>query len=144
VAPSRMTRARRSSRGRNPNAWMSRIGHTGGLVTAGAHGDPAAPLAIGVYAHGVCQEIAAAGSLDRLDALVFTRRTGVHWRDRLGSTRDPPTRSAPDSRCSAVTIPVSGNREQDGPVSPDAAVPVLVVQTPRGMQLARDTTTALG
>jgi acetate kinase len=43
-----------------------------------------------------------------------------------------------------VTIPVSGNREQDGPVSPDAAVPVLVVQTPRGMQLARDATTALG
>ena len=109
------------------------------LVTAAADGDSAAALALDVYTHRVRREIAAATTnLDRLDAIVFTGEIG--W--------DQP--EVRQGICAGlgllgVPLPVTGNREQDGPVSPEgAAVPVLVVQPREERQLARDTASALG
>ena len=143
MAPSRMTRARRSSRGRNPNAWMSRIGHTGELVTAAPTviRPPRLPSASTPMASARRSLPPAAwtGSTHwcSLDALVFTGEIG--W-----DQHEIANEICAGLALLGVTIPVSGNCEQDGPVSPDAAVPVPVVHTPRGMQPARDTTTALG
>ncbi|MBB2911098.1 acetate kinase [Streptosporangium becharense] len=101
--------------------------------------DPAAALALSVFAHRVSREIAAAAtSLDRLDALVFTGEIGwdqpevrdaVCRRLALVGVR-PPVRDAADA----------ADGDADGPVSaPDAAVPVLVVRPREELQLARDT-----
>jgi acetate kinase len=102
-------------------------GDTRELVAAGRS------FALDVYTHRVRREIAAAAtSLDRLDAVVFTGEIG--W--------DQP--EVRHDICAGlgllgVPLPVGGNLEQDGPVSPPgAAVPVLVVQPREELQIARD------
>jgi acetate kinase len=115
-----------------------RSGDTRDLVAAAGEGDRDAALALAVYAHRVRREIAAAAtSLDRLDALVFTGEIG--W--------DQP--EVRHDICAGLGLlgvrpPVIGNRDDDGPVSgPGAAVPVLVVKTGEEYQLAEDTASAL-
>jgi acetate kinase len=116
-----------------------RSGDTRDLAAGAGAGDPAAALALDVYTHRVRREIAAvATGLDRLDALVFTGEIG--WN----------TPAVRDGVCAGlgllgVDAPARGNRDDDGPVSPDgAAVPVLVVQAREELQLAADTRTAVG
>jgi acetate kinase len=107
-------------------------GDTRELVAAGK------TLALDVYTHRVRREIAAAATnLDRLDAVVFTGEIG--W--------DQP--EVRHDICAGlgllgVRLPVVGNLDHDGPVSPwDAPVPVLVVEPREEVQLARDTRSAL-
>jgi acetate kinase len=92
-----------------------------------------ARLALAVYTHRVRREIAAAAtSLDRLDALVFTGEIG--W-------DQPEVREAVCAglRQLGVPLPVRGNRTDDGPVSPDGAgVPVLIVEPREDLQLAAE------
>ncbi|MFG2074325.1 acetate/propionate family kinase [Nonomuraea maritima] len=110
-----------------------RSGDTRDLVAAERDGDAAAALALRVFAHRVAREIAAAAtSLARVDALVFTGEIG--W-------DQPEVREAVCRRLGLLGVrpPVRGNRPDDGPVSPyDAAVPVLVVQVREELQLARE------
>ncbi|MEV4223163.1 acetate/propionate family kinase [Nonomuraea sp. NPDC049725] len=110
-----------------------RSGDTRDLVAAERDGDRAAGLALEVFCHRVGREIAAAAtSLDRLDALVFTGEIG--W-------DQPEVREAVCRRLGllGVATPVRGNRADDGPVSaPGAAVPVLVVEVHEELQLARE------
>ncbi|MGP3935135.1 acetate/propionate family kinase [Nonomuraea sp. KM88] len=108
-------------------------GDTRDLVKAERDGDDAAGLALRVLAHRVSREIAAAAtSLRRIDALVFTGEIG--W-------DQPEVREAVCGRLGLLGVlpPVRGNRHDDGPVSaPGAAVPVLVVQVREELQLARE------
>ncbi|TMR09259.1 acetate/propionate family kinase [Nonomuraea turkmeniaca] len=110
-----------------------RSGDTRDLVAAERDGDEAAALALGVFAHRVSREIAAAAtSLTRIDALVFTGEIG--W-------DQPEVRAAVCRRLGLLGVqpPVSANRHEDGPVSAyDAAVPVIVVQVREELQLARE------
>ncbi|MEV4756884.1 acetate kinase [Micromonospora sp. NPDC049559] len=103
-------------------------------LVAAAPDDPAAALALRVYAHQVRREIAAAAtSLDRVDALVFTGEIG--W-DQPEVRYDICAGLGP----LGVPLPVGGNRASDGPVSPPgAAIPVLVVEPREEMQLAEET-----
>ncbi|MCG5218662.1 acetate and sugar kinases/Hsc70/actin family protein [Streptosporangium soli] len=109
-------------------------GDTRELVAAERDGDRDAGLALAVFAHRVSREIAAAAtSLDRLDALVFTGEIG--W-------DQPEVRDAVCRRLRSLGVapPVIGNRDQDGPISADdAVVPVLVVEAREEVQLARET-----
>ncbi|MEU8381677.1 acetate kinase [Streptosporangium sp. NPDC048865] len=102
-------------------------------------GDPAAALALEVFEHRVGREIAAAAtSLDRLDALVFTGEIG--W-------DQPEVREAVCRRLSPLGVepPVRAGLDADGVVSaPGASVPVLVVRPREELQLARETLGALG
>ncbi|MGI5150362.1 acetate/propionate family kinase [Plantactinospora sp. CA-294935] len=107
-------------------------------LVAAAPDDPVAALALEVYAHRVRRELAAAAtSLDRLDALVFTGEIG--W--------DQP--EVRHDVCAGlgllgVTPPQGGNRETDTIVSaPDARVPVLVVEPREDLQVAAETLAAL-
>ncbi|NJP88281.1 acetate kinase [Nonomuraea sp. FMUSA5-5] len=115
-----------------------RSGDTRELVAAERDGDEAAGLALRVFAHRVSREIAAAAtSLRRLDALVFTGEIG--W-------DQPEVREAVCRRLGLLGVepPVLGNRSDDGPVSAQgAAVPVLVVQVREELQLARECLAAL-
>ncbi|WP_246080124.1 acetate/propionate family kinase [Nonomuraea mesophila] len=108
-------------------------GDTRDLVAAVREGNDAAALALDVFAHRVSREIAAAAtSLRRIDALVFTGEIG--W-------DQPEVREAVCARLGLLGVlpPVRGNRRDDGPVSaPGAAVPVLVVQVREELQLARE------
>jgi hypothetical protein len=115
-----------------------RSGDTRDLVAAAADGDQAAALALNVYTHRVRREIAAAAtSLDRLDALVFTGEIG--W-DQPEVRRD----ICAGLGVLGVSIPAFANRDEDGPVHvPGVAVPVLVVQPREELQLALDTAAAL-
>jgi acetate kinase len=87
----------------------------------------------------VRREIAAAAtSLDRLDALVFTGEIG--W-------DQPEVRRGVCAGLTliGVNIPATGNRSDDGTVSlPDAATPVLVIEPREELQIAADTRDALG
>jgi len=107
-------------------------------LVAAAPDDPAATLALTVYAHRVRRELAAAAtSLDRLDALVFTGEIG--W--------DQP--EVRHDICAGlgllgVTPPSGGNRTTDSIISgPDATVPVLVVEPREDLQVAVETLAAL-
>jgi acetate kinase len=86
-----------------------------------------------VYTHRVRREIAAAAtSLDRLDAIVFTGEIG--W-------DQPEVRQqvCAGLRLLGVREPVVGNLDHDGPVSPwDAPVPVLAIEPREELQIARD------
>jgi acetate kinase len=115
-----------------------RSGDTRDLVAAAGEGDEAAALALAVYTHRVRREIAAAAtSLDRLDALVFTGEIG--W-DQPEVRRD----ICAGIGLLGVSVPAFANRGDDGPIHlPGAAVPVLVVQPREEIQLARDTAAAL-
>ncbi|KAB8189794.1 acetate/propionate family kinase [Nonomuraea phyllanthi] len=108
-------------------------GDTRDLVAAQEKGNAAAGLALDVFAHRVSREIAAAAtSLGRIDALVFTGEIG--W-------DQPEVRHAVCARLGLLGIepPELGNRHDDGPVSAyDAAVPVMVVQVREELQLARE------
>ncbi|MEU6712132.1 acetate/propionate family kinase [Nonomuraea sp. NPDC046802] len=110
-----------------------RSGDTRDLVAAERDGDAAASLALKVFCHRVSREIAAAAtSLRRIDALVFTGEIG--W-------DQPEVREAVCRRLGLLGIrpPALGNRHDDGPVSAyDAAVPVMVVQVREELQLARE------
>ncbi|MEU1724955.1 acetate/propionate family kinase [Nonomuraea sp. NPDC005692] len=110
-----------------------RSGDTRELVEAERAGDADAALALEVFCHRVSREIAAAAtSLSRIDALVFTGEIG--W-------DQPEVREAVCRRLGLLGVepPESGNRHDDGPVSgPGAAVPVLVVQVREELQLARE------
>ncbi|MFC5826383.1 acetate/propionate family kinase [Nonomuraea insulae] len=112
---------------------QGRSGDTRELVAAERNGDEAAGLALRVFAHRVSREIAAAAtSLRRIDALVFTGEIG--W-------DQPEVREAVCRRLGLLGVrpPVLGNRHDDGHVSAnDAAVPVLVVQVREELQLARE------
>ncbi|MER7369622.1 acetate/propionate family kinase, partial [Nonomuraea wenchangensis] len=114
-------------------------GDTRDLVAAERDGDRDAGLALRVFAHGVAREIAAAAtSLPRVDALVFTGEIG--W-------DQPEVREAVCRRLGPLGIepPALGNRRDDGPVSAEgAAVPVLVVQVREELQLARECLRMLG
>ncbi|MEV4550602.1 acetate/propionate family kinase [Nonomuraea wenchangensis] len=116
-----------------------RSGDTRELVAAERDGDRDAGLALRVFAHGVAREIAAAAtSLPRVDALVFTGEIG--W-------DQPEVREAVCRRLGPLGIepPALGNRRDDGPVSAEgAAVPVLVVQVREELQLARECLRVLG
>ncbi len=115
-----------------------RSGDTRDLVAAASGngdgaGDPLAALALSVFAHRVRRAVAAAAtSLDRLDALVFTGEIG--W-------DQPEVREAVCAglRLLGVAPPVRANLPEDGVVSPDgAAVPVLVVEPREELQLAAE------
>ncbi len=110
-----------------------RSGDTRDLVAAERDGDERAALALAVFCHRVSREIAAAAtSLGRIDALVFTGEIG--W-------DQPEVREAICRRLRLLGVepPVRGNREDDGPVSATgAAVPVLVVEVHEELQLARE------
>jgi acetate kinase len=115
-----------------------RSGDTRELVAAAADGDQLARLALDVFIHRVRREVAAAAtSLERIDALVFTGEIG--W--------DQP--EVRHDVCAGLFLlgvrrPVLGNRDDDGPVSaPGDAVPVLVVRTREEIQIAQDTIDAL-
>jgi acetate kinase len=110
-----------------------RSGDTRELVAAKRDGDEAAALALRVFSHRVSREIAAAAtSLGRIDALVFTGEIG--W-------DQPEVREAVCRRLGLLGVepPAEGNRHEDGLISaPGAAVPVLVVQVREELQLARE------
>ncbi|WP_433242833.1 acetate/propionate family kinase [Streptosporangium sp. CA-135522] len=112
-----------------------RSGDTRDLVDSG---DRAGALALEVFTHRVSREIAAAAtSLDRLDALVFTGEIG--W-------DQPEVREAVCRRLGLLGVepPAHADPEADGAVSPPGAtVPVLVVRPREELQLARDTLGAL-
>jgi acetate kinase len=100
--------------------------------------DPAADLALRVFDHRVRREIAAAATnLDRVDALVFTGEIG--W--------DQP--EVREDICAGLGVlgisgGLTGNRENDGAISPPGArIPVLLVEPREDLQLCRDTMTAL-
>ncbi|MFF3440161.1 acetate/propionate family kinase [Streptosporangium sp. NPDC002721] len=103
-----------------------------------ASGDPAAALALEVFEHRVSREIAAAAtSLDRLDALVFTGEIG--W-------DQPEVREAVCRGLSLLGVepPARTGLDADGAVSaPGASVPVLVVRPREELQLARETLGAI-
>ncbi|MDH2426865.1 acetate/propionate family kinase [Sphaerisporangium sp. TRM90804] len=103
-----------------------------------ASDDPAAALALAVFAHRVAREIAASATgLDRLDALVFTGEIG--W-DQPEVREDVCRRL----RLLGVAPPARGEVTEDGVVSaPGAAVPVLVVQPREELQLAREALAAV-
>ncbi|MFD7655560.1 acetate/propionate family kinase [Actinosynnema sp. NPDC059797] len=115
-----------------------RSGDTRDLVAA-AGDDPAAALALRVFAHRVRRELAAAAtSLDRLDALVFTGEIG--W-------DQPEVRADVVAGLSLLGVPgeLSSTSDGDGVVSPTGArVPVLVVRPREELQLCRDALGALG
>ncbi|GIH20941.1 acetate/propionate family kinase [Rugosimonospora africana] len=107
-------------------------------LVAAADADRSAALALEVFVHRVRREIAAAAtSLDRLDAVVFTGEIG--W--------DQP--EVRDGVCAGlgllgVPMPVRGNRADDGAISPEgSAVHVLVIAPREELQLAAETSTAL-
>lgn len=106
------------------------------LVAAGS--DPAATLAMRVFTHHARRGLAAAAtSLDRLDAIVFTGEIG--W-------DQPEVRTTVCGGLRVLGVPadLTGNRSEDGPVSPPGAtIPVLVVRPREELQLARDTVAAL-
>jgi acetate kinase len=108
------------------------------LVTA-APRHQAAALALAVYTHRVRREIAAAAtSLDRLDALVFTGEIG--W-DQPEVRHD----ICAGLHLLGITPPETGNRPDDGPVTPEgAAVPVLVVQPRDELEIAAEVRALLG
>lgn len=107
-------------------------------LVAAAPDDPAAALAMAVFTHRVRREIAAAAtSLDRLDAVVFTGEIG--W-DQPEVRHDV----CAGLRLYGVEPPARGNRDDDGPVSaPNARVPVLVVEPREELQVAAETVAAL-
>jgi acetate kinase len=94
--------------------------------------------ALDVYTFRVRRELAAAAtSLDRIDAIVFTGEIG--W-DQPEVRRDV----CAGLGLLGVPLPVTGNLDHDGAISPaDAAVPVLVVEPREELQIARDTRAAL-
>jgi acetate kinase len=109
-----------------------RSGDTRELVAAGES------LALEVYTFRVRREMAAAAtSLDRLDAIVFTGEIG--W-------DQPEVRRDVCAGLGLLGVPMrlGENREHDGLVSPPgAAVPVLVVEPREELQIARETRAAL-
>ncbi|WP_422769163.1 acetate kinase [Plantactinospora sp. WMMC1484] len=120
------------------------LGLSGGLsddtrdLVAAAPDDPTAALALTVYAHRVRRELAAAAtSLDRLDALVFTGEIG--W-DQPEVRHDV----CAGLRLLGVTPPEGGNVPADSVVSPPGAgVPVLVVEPREDLEVAAETLAAL-
>ncbi|WHT15949.1 acetate kinase [Crossiella sp. CA-258035] len=113
-----------------------RSGDTRELVAAARDGDPAADLALRVFAHRVARELAAAAtSLYRVDALVFTGEIG--W-------DQPELREAITARLGQLGVrpAVADNREDDGPVHTEG-VPVLVVKPREELQLCRDALTVV-
>ncbi|WP_158887216.1 acetate/propionate family kinase [Amycolatopsis anabasis] len=104
------------------------------LVRAAERGDEAAALAMDVFCHRVRRELAAAAtSLERVDALVFTGDIG--W--------DQPEVAESVSAGLGV-LGVRGGlatrRTEDAVISgPDAGVPVLTVQSREELQLAAET-----
>jgi acetate kinase len=116
-----------------------RSGDTRELVAAVREGDQAASLALEVFAHRVAREIAAAAtSLRRLDALVFTGEIG--W-DQPEVRHDVCRRLA----LLGIDPPTQTEIATDGPISgPDAAVPILAIQPREHLQLARETMAHLG
>lgn len=103
-------------------------------LVAAAGTDRSAALALEVFVHRVRREIAAAAtSLDRLDAVVFTGEIG--W-------DQPEVRAGVCAGLGllGVPAPVGGNRAEDGAISPEGSpVTVLVVEPREELQLAADT-----
>jgi acetate kinase len=108
------------------------------LVRAAAAGDHVAQLALDVYAHRVRREFAAAAtSLDRVDAVVFTGEIG--W-------DQPEVRTAICSGLGqlGVRVPLDDRDDADDRiVSPSASTPVLVILAQENRQIALDALTVL-
>ncbi|HEX2133252.1 MAG TPA: acetate/propionate family kinase [Actinophytocola sp.] len=108
------------------------------VAAADGDGDDAAALALRVFTHHARRGLAAAAtSLGRIDALVFTGEIG--W-------DQPEVRVEVAAGLGLFGVPrgLSGNRDDDGPVSPPgAAVPVFVVRPREELQVCRDTMSAL-
>ncbi|WP_240197585.1 acetate/propionate family kinase [Nonomuraea lactucae] len=115
-----------------------RSGDTRELVAAQRDGDQEAALAMAVFCHRVSREIAAAAtSLGRIDALVFTGEIG--W-DQPEVRHDVCRRL----RVLGVEPPAVAGRDDDGLISArDAAVPVFLVEPREALQLARECLKAL-
>ena len=107
-------------------------------LVAAAPRQPAAALALAVYAHRVRRELAAAAtSLDRLDALVFTGEIG--W-DQPEVRHD----ICAGLRLLGIDPPEGGNPSADAVVSTStAAVPVVVIEPREDLQVATETVAAL-
>ncbi|MCT2587658.1 acetate/propionate family kinase [Actinophytocola gossypii] len=107
-------------------------------LVAAAGDDHAAALALRVFGHHARRGLAAAAtSLDRIDALVFTGEIG--W-------DQPEVRTEVAAGLGLFGVPrhLSGNRDDDGPVSPPGAeVPVVVVRPREELQVCRDTMSAI-
>lgn len=114
-----------------------RSGDTRDLVAA-APTEPTAALALRAFTHHAARALAAAATnLDRVDAVVFTGEIG--W-------DQPEVRSDIAARLRLLGVPgdLSGNRDDDGPVSaPGADPPVLVIRPREEIQLCRDTVRAV-
>ncbi len=113
-----------------------RSGDTRQLVAAG---DKAATLALDVFVHRVSREFAAAAtSLERLDAIVFTGEIG--W-------DQPEIRDGVCGRLGLLGVvpPALHEVNTDGFVSPPgAAVPVLVIEPREELEVAREALTLFG
>lgn len=107
-------------------------------LVAAADDDPAAALALDVFTHRVRREIAAAAtSLERLDALVFTGEIG--W-DQPEVRRDV----CAGLGLLGVEAPWFGHPDADRMVSAaGAAVPVLVVEPREELEIAAEVGQAL-
>ena len=104
------------------------------VLAAAAKGDPGSVLALDVYRHRLRREIgAAAMSLDRLDAVVFTGGVAEHQPDVIASVLDGlgvlgvRSGGAPSTDTDADRI-VS---------APDSPVPALIVVPREELELAR-------
>jgi acetate kinase len=103
------------------------------LVRAAAAGEAPAQLALDVYAHRVRREFAAAAtSLERIDALVFTGEIGWDQPEVRTSITDGlgqlGVRGPLDDR--------NGTTDRD--VAPEGSTPVLVIEARENLQLALD------
>jgi acetate kinase len=110
------------------------------VQAAADSGDPDARLAIGVYLHRLCAEIAAmAAAMNGLDALVFTGGTGEH---------DPAVRAAAAAGLAFLGVAIdddSNNAAQgDADISGSgSAVRTAVVTAREDIEIARQTRAVL-
>ncbi len=108
------------------------------LVRSADGGNPLAQLALDVYAHRIRREIAAAAtSLDRIDAIVFTGEIG--W-------DQPEVRAAicAGLRQLGITVPLDdATIDTDRIVTQPPSTPVLVIEAQENLQLAIEATALL-
>ncbi|MFI5615770.1 acetate/propionate family kinase [Amycolatopsis sp. NPDC051903] len=114
-------------------------GDLGAALASAAAGDPDAKCAVDVYVHRLRREIgAAATSLDRLDALVFTGGVAEYQPEAIATIATGlgvlGLRIAPLERTDADRV-IS---------APDSAAPVLIVRTREELELARGAEAVLG
>jgi len=105
---------------------------------AAARGDERARLALDVFVHRLAKAVAGlVTSLERLDALVFSRRHRGEQRDRPPPGPGPPRLPRPSRDPEAKRRATAGRPGPDQPSRPRAQA--LVVPDRRGLMIARDT-----